>query len=187
MSLASVLVSANNMPAPTPILVPNPSTTILRDLAVLHPTVRDAVTRTVADLNAEGFPFKVFEAYRMPQRQAYLFGQGRTRPGAIVTQARPWESYHQFGLAADIVLCPGGKWSWDASAEYIQAWDRLHDIGRSYDLEPLNFERPHLQLANFHLSDLKAGKLPGGGDAAWWEAFKTVVDEWSGIPLAPVL
>lgn len=167
--------------------VSNPSTTILRDLSVLHPTVRDSISRTVADLNAEGFPFKVFEAYRCPQRQAYLFGQGRTRPGAIVTQATPWESYHQFGLAADIVLCPSGKWSWDASAQFVQAWDRLHEIGQKYDLEPLSFERPHLQLAHFHLSDLQAGKLPGGGDAAWWGNLTAMASGWKGTPASPKL
>lgn len=168
----------------------NPATTILRDTSVLHPVVRDAVTRTVTDLQSEGFTFEVFEAYRLPQRQAYLFGQGRSRAGAIVTQARPWESYHQYGLAVDIVLKVAGKWSWDASAEYIQAWERLHEIGESYGLETLKFERPHLQLANFHISDLKAGKLPGGGDAAWWDHLKDTLDKWAainGMPPGPKL
>lgn len=74
------------------------------DLGVLHPVVRDAVERVIAQLQAEQIPFQVFEAYRSPQRQRMLFAQGRTAPGDIVTKARPWSSYHQFGLAVDFVL-----------------------------------------------------------------------------------
>lgn len=171
-------------------VTPNPATTILRDISVLHPQVRDAVQRTIADLQAEGHQFEVFEAFRMPQRQNYLFGQGRGRAGAIITQAKPWESYHQYGLAVDAVLKVNGKWSWDASAEYIQAWERLHAIAESYGLETLRFERPHIQLANFHINDLKSGKLPGGGDAAWWDNLTKVAADWSranGQPAAPKL
>lgn len=172
---------------PSPPAPLNPATTILRDLAVIHPVVREALVRTVADLNEEGFPFAVFEAYRTPQRQAYLFGQGRTRKGPIVTQAQPWESYHQYGLAADVVLKPATGWTWDASAQFVAAWDRLHEIGEKYGLETLKFERPHLQLHSFMIKDLQAGKLPGGGDAAWWDNLQSVIKGWKGTPLAPHL
>ena len=74
------------------------------DLTFLHPAIRDHVKQVIRELNDEGHPFQVFEAYRTPQRQAFLYAQGRTQPGDIVTKAQPWTSYHQYGLAVDIVL-----------------------------------------------------------------------------------
>ncbi|TCV59372.1 D-alanyl-D-alanine carboxypeptidase-like protein [Neorhizobium sp. R1-B] len=81
------------------------------DTAHLHPAVRKAARLIVEELNTEGFPFRIFEAFRSPQRQEFLYAQGRTRPGPIVTKARPWRSYHQYGLAIDLVLFVNGQWS----------------------------------------------------------------------------
>lgn len=60
-----------------------------------------------------GQEFRIFEGFRSPTRQNELWALGRTAPGKIVTRARGWQSWHQFGLAADIALWKDGKWSWD--------------------------------------------------------------------------
>ena len=54
------------------------------DLQLLHPRVREAVIQVQAGLNSEGIPFRAFEAFRFPERQADLYAQGRTKPGRIV-------------------------------------------------------------------------------------------------------
>src|SRR5689334_16310672 len=105
----------------------------------LHPTFRAAAQIVLQRLAAENIPFRIFEAFRSPQRQAFLYAQGRTRPGAIVTKARPWQSYHQYGLAADFVLFENNAWSWDTSTAKKQWWDRLVAIGREAGLESLSF------------------------------------------------
>lgn len=159
-----------------------------RDTALghLHPIVRAAATRVIAALNAEGYPFALFEGFRTPARQAHLYAQGRTRPGAIVTKAQPWSSYHQYGLAVDLVLRIGGQWSWDDSGARAAAWSRMNAIGLDEGLEPLSWERPHLQLAGTTTARLQNGDFPAGDDS-WADNLEAAIAGWSGPPPAPAL
>ena len=91
-------------------LIPDPNSR-RTDLDSLHPAMRDSVVHLLTRLDAEQIPFRLFEGFRSPWRQAWLYAQGRTRPGAKVTKAKPWESYHQHGLAADFVLWLNNQWS----------------------------------------------------------------------------
>ena len=61
------------------------------------------------------------EVLRSAKRQDELYAQGRSKPGKIVTNAKAWESFHQYGLALDICLILDGK---EAS------WDRVTDFDR---------------------------------------------------------
>lgn len=149
------------------------------DMAKLHPNVRDSITELLRVLNDQAMPFKVFEAYRAPERQRHLYAQGRSRPGAIVTKAEAWESYHQYGLAADIVLFADGKWSWDTSGARAAMWNALQVTARSLGLETLNFERPHVQLKGVSLSQLRGGQMPDGGDVTWFNAMSDAAARWT--------
>jgi peptidoglycan LD-endopeptidase CwlK len=64
--------------------------------------------------------------------QDALFAQGRTKPGAKVTNARAGQSYHNYGLAVDVVLLidKDGNGthetaSWDTTTDFDD--DRLAD------------------------------------------------------------
>lgn len=156
------------------------------DPLCLHPAVREAALQTQAQLNNEGIPFKLFEAFRFPQRQLKLYAQGRTEPGDIVTYARPWESYHQFGLAVDFVLFENGKWSWDDSTPARRKWwKRMHELGRKNGLDPLDFEAPHLQIGGTTVAALNAGRYPAGGDEAWADHLAAAIAGCHGQPPAP--
>ena len=133
------------------------------DPALLHPKLREAVATLLSQLNHEGHAFALFEGYRSPERQEWLWSQGRTRPGNIVTHAQPWASMHQYGLAADLVLRVGGEWSWASDP----GWWRLDKLAAERGLETLTFERPHVQLAGLKLARLEEGDWPDGGDATW--------------------
>jgi len=74
-----------------------------RSLADLHPHMRLLAERLLARAGQAGIPLTVVSTLRSMQDQAELYAQGRTRPGAIVTYARPGYSYHNFGLALDVV------------------------------------------------------------------------------------
>lgn len=141
--------------------------TIDRDPLRLHPLVRDAVAKTLASCKAAGLPFAMFEGYRSPVRQAVLYAQGRTAPGPIVTYARPGESHHNFGMAADLCGFVDGHWTWDLPDS---AWRTMAAFGKTWGLETLSFERPHLQWAKARLSDLQSGIYPVGGDETWQAA-----------------
>lgn len=155
------------------------------DLQDLHPIIRQIVPGLIRELNADGHPFDVFEGFRTPQRQAYLYAQGRTRPGTIVTRAKPWTSYHQYGLAVDLVLRPKGVWSWDTSGKRAASWKRMHELGKSAGLEPLSWELPHLQIAGLKIGDLRAGRYPVGGDDTWAENLESAIAGWTDRPGAP--
>ena len=155
------------------------------ELELLHPTFRRAVTAVLAQLGAEKIPFRVFEAYRYPERQADLYAQGRTTPGAKVTNALPWSSYHQYGLGVDFVLYVDNKWSWDDSGARRAWWDRLQAIGGANGLEALSFEKPHLQLAGTSTAALLAGNYPPDGDDTWAENLDAVIMGWRGQTPAP--
>jgi peptidoglycan hydrolase-like protein with peptidoglycan-binding domain len=159
----------------------------IQDLSILHPTVRAKVSSIQTQLDAEGIPLRVFESYRTPERQNYLYAQGRTRPGGIVTYKKAWGSYHQYGLAVDFVFYENNKWNWgpEGSKKHQRWYKRLHELGAYYGLEPLGFETPHLQLVGWSSQRLEAGEMPEGGDAAWAENLLAMAENWSGSPDAP--
>ena len=155
------------------------------DLDHLHPILRGKVRGLVDRFSVEGIPFRPFEGFRSPQRQQYLYEQGRTRPGNRVTNARPWTSYHQYGLATDFVLYENGGWSWDTSGERGGWWRRMHELGREEGLEPLSWELPHLQLPDLDIAGLQAGHYPPEGDLPWAECLEASIHSWSGSPPSP--
>lgn len=57
-----------------------------------------------------GITIEVISGLRSWQQQAALYAQGRTKPGAIVTKARPGSSWHNYGLAIDLGLFANGKY-----------------------------------------------------------------------------
>ena len=145
------------------------------NILYLHPTVRMAVVKVIVQLQSEGIPFRIFEAYRYPHRQADLYAQGRTKGGSIVTYAKPWSSYHQYGLAVDFVLFVDNDWSWNTSGSKGLWWKKLHEIGTSEGLMRLNFEVPHMQLAGTSSSALRQGIYPPNGDKSWSDNMKVAI------------
>ena len=159
---------------------------IHRELSELHPAIRDSVKAVLDRLAKEKIPFKLFEAFRMPARQRFLFNKGRTTPGPKVTFQDAWGSFHQYGLAADFALFENGEFNWNDSGSRAAWWTRLHEIGREFRLVPVSFEKPHLQIAGLESSDLRAGRFPPG-DASWNKAFQEALVSWPvGAPAMAV-
>lgn len=156
-----------------------------QDLKHLHPILRDKIPQLLRKLNNENIPFKLFEGFRSPQRQRYLYAKGRTIDGNIVTNARPWSSYHQYGMAADFVLYENRQWSWNDRGHRKAWWSRLHELGHELGLEPLSWEKPHLQIADLSISTLRNGQYPPDGDMSWASNFEAAIYSWNGQPPAP--
>lgn len=169
------------------------STKIDRDVELLHPAIRDKVKAIRDQLHKEKIPFDVYEAFRTPERQAYLYSKGRTRKGSKVTWVGPWGSIHQYGLAVDFVLTPFGSGSWDTSGKKAKWWARMHEIAKENGMTPLYnkkgqlIEQPHIQLVGVKTKDLKRGIYPDGGDLAWAERLSELIDGWDhgGAPPKP--
>lgn len=159
-----------------------------RDLAQLHPEMRERVQQLLHQTEAAGLTFRIYEAFRTPERQQWLFAQGRTRmDGGIVTNARAWESFHQFGLGIDLVLFGPGGWSWDASGVRAADWKRMRELAVQAGLRTLKWELPHAELP-VSLADWSDGSLLASGDASWRDSLAVAAERWrrNGGTGAPV-
>ena len=74
-----------------------------RDISLLRPDVAVNCRKLIELCKAEGFPVLVTSTVRDDEYQAYLYEQGRTRPGSIVTNGKyPTFHWDQAGLAFDV-------------------------------------------------------------------------------------
>lgn len=130
-------------------------------------------------LKKAGVTVLVTSTFRNDESQAELYAQGRTKPGKIVTNAQPGESWHNWKCAGDIVPLRHGKPIWgttgdgiddnpaDDDRDDLEVWQRIGEIGERCGLEWagrwVKFrEYPHFQYTGgLTLADFKAGKRPG--------------------------
>ena len=110
-----------------------------RKLTDLHPLMQPMVTRFLANARAAGIDLLVTCTYRSNEEQAALYAIGRTKPGRIVTNAKPGRSTHNntlngkpAALAVDVVPLRDGKPVWSASDP---VWKRVGEIGEKVGLE----------------------------------------------------
>lgn len=131
--------------------------TIERDVFILHPSMLGKVRLLIENLDVlhhrgETHEWRVFETYRSPQRQRDLYNQGRTTAGKKVTNARPWASPHQYGLALDIVGVDGHGWSWDNELDWPILKREAERLGLGV---PIEWDRAHVE-------------------APWWQKLKNL-------------
>ena len=77
-----------------------------------------------------GYEMVLLEGYRSPERQAQLAGLG-----GHVTRARAYESYHQYGLAADSAFRRGGQIVIQETDPWaMRGYELFGEVGRSVGL-----------------------------------------------------
>jgi peptidoglycan LD-endopeptidase CwlK len=111
-----------------------------RNYADLAPFFAQKLTSAIDDCVSDGYLIRLFEGFRSIERQRWLYASGRTRPGSIVTHAKAGQSWHQLGVACDVVGYAGGHWDW--SIDY----DKIDVIFKAHGFESLKFERAHKQI-----------------------------------------
>lgn len=135
-----------------------------KKLADVHPTVREKAIELIKRAHAQGIYVLITQGFRSIAEQNELYAQGRTKPGKIVTNAKGGYSYHNFGLAFDVVIQNAdGSLCWSVADK---RWKTVGAIGKSIGLEWGGDWRkfpdyPHFQLTfGLSLADLRAGKRP---------------------------
>lgn len=129
----------------------------------------------IALAKAEGYELRVSQGLRTWGEQDKLYAQGRTRPGKKVTNARGGQSYHNYGLAFDLVFVVNGKISWDEKLyRNIGRWAK--EVGLDWGGNWRFRDLPHCQLPG--MTSIKALRETynqhGGGEKgirAVWEKF----------------
>jgi peptidoglycan L-alanyl-D-glutamate endopeptidase CwlK len=125
----------------------NPGTPV-KDLSAVAPELRARVERVIDRMKQEyGHDVSVVETTRSQERQDWLYAQGRTRDGQVVTWTR--DSAHTRGEAVDVII--DGRW------DNPEGFGRLQRIAREEGLRTLGMKDPgHLELANGQAQDLSA-------------------------------
>lgn len=127
----------------------------------LIPAVKIKADMVVREMTSMGHPVTIFQGFRSFAEQDALYAQGRTKPGAIVTNARGGDSFHNYGVACDIVFVVNGRPSWDSK----HPWKTLGTVGEKYGLEwggrwTSFIDLPHFQYtAGYTLDDFKKGRV----------------------------
>ncbi len=139
-----------------------------RRINTLHPTIRAQVKEFIIRVEKElGIKLRVTSAFRTWEEQSKLYAQGRSFPGKVVTHAKAGESYHNYGLAFDVVEIKNGQAIWKNPN-----WQKIGEFGKKIGFSwggdwkgrkrdkphfHNNFGKHHTQLAVLY----KSGKRNG--------------------------
>lgn len=114
-------------------------------IALLHPLVRDLATTFINTVEQElGIRLRIAQSLRSIAEQDNLYAQGRTKPGKVVTNARGGSSFHNYGLAWDVVEIKAGLANWNAPWEQIAKIARRLGIEWGGDFKSI-VDKPHFQ------------------------------------------
>ncbi|MDD3144653.1 MAG: M15 family metallopeptidase [Candidatus Gracilibacteria bacterium] len=126
-------------------------------IMTLNPLIRDDV-RDFLDIVYKDLKInlRVAQSMRTIDEQNNLYNQGRTSPGNIVTWVKGGGSYHNYGLAFDIVeIDKNGKINYDID------WNKVSKIGKDIGFEwggdwKTSTDKPHFQKTyGFTTTELK--------------------------------
>ena len=118
-------------------------TITLKRIDLLHPLLRAEAHKMYEEmwqaLRGRAIP-RFSHTLRTIKEQDALYQLGRTKAGKIVTNAKGGQSYHNFGLAIDLVLIIDGKEaSWDTLKDYdgdkVSDWKECVAIFKKYGYE----------------------------------------------------
>ena len=99
-------------------------------IQMLHPQIKQRATDFINALFDEGITARISDGTRTIYQQDRLYDQGRTTSGDIVTNAKGGESYHNFGLAFDVVEIQDGRAIFENPN-----WNKIGEIGKSFGFE----------------------------------------------------
>lgn len=124
-----------------------------RSLDDLDPLIRGKVDAFLTSCKDAGIDLLVTCTRRTMDEQAALYAKGRTAPGSIVTNAKPGESAHNYGLAVDVVPLVSGKPEWVFNAMHpSHTWETVGRLGKAAGLQWLGDPNsPFIEGCHFQL------------------------------------
>ncbi len=104
----------------------------LQRIELLHPAIIQDVKDSLFILSERNIKIRIVQGFRSFADQDKIYAQGRTLTGAIVSNAKGGESYHNYGLAIDFcIVHEDGSISWDMNeqdANHIAIWKQVTDL-----------------------------------------------------------
>ena len=124
----------------------------MRDRTKLHPKLQKLMEKHISECKKQGLIIGIGECVRTVAEQDALYAQGRTKPGAKVTNAPgySYSSMHQFGCAYDVYR-NDGKGAFNNNDGFF---DKVGKIGKKIGLEwggdwKSPVDKPHFQLPDW--------------------------------------
>lgn len=105
-------------------------------IELLHPKIKsialEAYATAFSELRGDAFP-RITQGLRTFEEQQEIYDQGRSKPGKIVSNAKPGSSFHNYGLALDFCLIVNDREiSWNMVKDYdgdkISDWMEVVNI-----------------------------------------------------------
>ncbi len=135
----------------------------------LHPAAAHKAWQGLEDLAYVGEDALIASGFRTNEEQAIDYAKGRDAPGSIVTFSKPGWSFHNYGLAIDLVpvgplgiaLSKRNLLEWAAIGRYETFGRVLQPIGFGWGFQMWGFDRPHFQYTQgLTIEEVRAGKRP---------------------------
>lgn len=83
-------------------------------IELLHPKFREIAKGFIEECEETlNITLRIVQGLRTIEEQNDLYAQGRTKPGPIVTKAKGGSSFHNYGVAIDVVELVDGKANWN--------------------------------------------------------------------------
>ena len=129
-------------------------------IQTLHSKVQQHAFDFINDVEAQlNIKLRVTQALRTIAEQNTLYAKGRTSPGSIVTNARGGQSYHNYGLAIDVVEIRGNTVNWNSNWTAIARISSIH--GFTWGGHWATPDKPHFQMAfGLTIQQLQNGSTP---------------------------
>ena len=139
----------------------------MADISDLNPAFLPLLNAYTGALDKAGIGYRVDSGYRTPEQQAEIYA--RSNQGRNFAAAPPWRSFHNYGLAADVI--PNNP------ADYA----RMHDLARQaglYDAQQglgfTNYDPPHIEMPGslsnlinqYHLAGWRPAGMPAPASGA---------------------
>ncbi|MEM7044543.1 MAG: peptidoglycan-binding protein, partial [Pseudomonadota bacterium] len=97
----------------------------------MNPDFVALINGMIGQLRSEGYDVRVIAGYRSFAEQQQRFEQGRRAPGRVLTDVEGGHSWHNYGLAVDIVLNDDeGRPAWPEDSNVF--WQRLGDAALAH-------------------------------------------------------
>jgi len=140
------------------------SSRTLKTISTLELAFQRKAKQWLEEMIQTGILPLIYTGFRSMEEQAALYAIGRSKPGKIVTKARPGESYHNHGLAFDWVPMKAA-----AKVDLFQAdWDdetafKLGErVGITFGLSAITWETGHMQDSRYESwRDIPQAESPG--------------------------
>jgi len=125
--------------------------------SIWDPITKDRISKLYKDLKGPAASFicqtelelaiklRITQGLRTFAEQDALYAKGRTVPGKIVTNAKGGQSYHNYGLAFDVVEIKNGQAIWNTNWSAISKIGIRNGFEWGGDFKSIS-DKPHFQM-----------------------------------------